>query len=1085
MEGGIIDEKINDTGDGSSISMNGDEQKTEVVEEHQDKEHTNIPIETTVDAGGDIIVDDNIENDIGVATTAISEDTAVDEQLQDDVEVEPPSVLEHNEQPDIATTTDVQNDNNGSAGKDGGVDTQETSSYQGEDTINNATTPTPPHKDETLENVSDISDPSCEEDDDNWAQDGEENMDNFDATDPRYHQEQVQRRSFTIANVIASSDHHGSIRSQRENVDRLLMSGLTGGDMSQHGGGSSLGGISEGSPQHLPARHLRSPGQQHYYPPASYTYSQNYYRNAGDWLRFVPRRSSGREHMSNTSSSDHDPTSNIPSLSDEGQQHHHPNYHHRGDSPNYDTPDMYYRGFDNTRIRTGFYRNPGATSTRVRHPTDDSQHQLNYPLQHQQLNFPPQVAQQHFHQGTGGPPILTMVGPNGELIAVEQSFPEGYPHHQYPMPPMVPQVSMTTGSTTSSGHHIHPTYMYPNVMSAPIDEEEGGAGERDVNNNVEVVGQKIRKDNSTPPLEIHCSPNFDTRVESSSQVGGPQDIQSLNQVPTHQEEIMRGTPSPPPRSGSPPQQFPPPPPDGEEVQFESSLRIGGIVRPPSRSHTSTTQSASRLPPHILEQKMHEASWDSKFETYACRVDQNQEDRSVEIPIFTMSRPHMRAFHYAWFTFFFCFLAWFAITPLLAEVQNSLGLSHEQLWTSSICAVAGALVTRPLTGMFCDIYGARWMSAVVLFVCGFPTMFTGLVNSSVGLSMLRLVTGIGGSAFVTCQYWTSTMFTREVAGTANAIAAGWGNLGGAVAQIFVGSMLFPMFKAIYSAAGTETDPAELSWRSCCVIPGLICTVFTYFVYKYADDSPKGNYTKRKSLGLMQKPSAMKHIKTALRDHNTWLLLIQYGCCFGVEITTTNAAALYFHQEFELSIESAAAVASIFGWMNLFARGLGGFLSDISNAYRGMRGRLVWQLISFLLEGKYVIRARFPISHIVSYLNILLYLPTGIFIIVFSKALTLGGAICAIIIFSLFVQASEGSTFGIVPYLNVGVTGTVSGIVGAGGNAGAVIFSILFRQLVDYRAAFFWMGVSTAVMSLLSSFVWIRGYEGLFFKRRVFP
>ena len=90
-----------------------------------------------------------------------------------------------------------------------------------------------------------------------------------------------------------------------------------------------------------------------------------------------------------------------------------------------------------------------------------------------------------------------------------------------------------------------------------------------------------------------------------------------------------------------------------------------------------------------------------------------------------------------------------------------------------------------------------------------------------------------------------------------------------------------------------------------------------------------------------------------------------------------------------------------------------------------------------------------------------------------------------IFSLFVQASEGSTFGIVPYLNVGVTGTVSGIVGAGGNAGAVIFSILFRQLVDYRTAFFWMGVSTAVMSLLSSFVWIRGYEGLFFKRRVFP
>ena len=99
------------------------------------------------------------------------------------------------------------------------------------------------------------------------------------------------------------------------------------------------------------------------------------------------------------------------------------------------------------------------------------------------------------------------------------------------------------------------------------------------------------------------------------------------------------------------------------------------------------------------------------------------------------------------------------------------------------------------------------------------MFTGLVNTAAGLSALRLVTGIGGSAFVTCQYWTSTMFTKEVAGTANALAAGWGNLGGGVAQIFVGSILFPMFKAIYSAAGKE-DPADLSWRTCCIIPGLI-------------------------------------------------------------------------------------------------------------------------------------------------------------------------------------------------------------------------------------------------------------------------
>lgn len=46
---------------------------------------------------------------------------------------------------------------------------------------------------------------------------------------------------------------------------------------------------------------------------------------------------------------------------------------------------------------------------------------------------------------------------------------------------------------------------------------------------------------------------------------------------------------------------------------------------------------------------------------------------------------------------------------------------------------------------------------------------------------------------------------------------------------------------------------------------------------------------------------------------------------------NAAALYsyFREEFELTTEKAAVIASIFGWMNLFARGLDGYFSDKAN------------------------------------------------------------------------------------------------------------------------------------------------------------
>lgn len=91
--------------------------------------------------------------------------------------------------------------------------------------------------------------------------------------------------------------------------------------------------------------------------------------------------------------------------------------------------------------------------------------------------------------------------------------------------------------------------------------------------------------------------------------------------------------------------------------------------------------------------------------------------------------------------------------------------------------------------------------------------------------------------------------------------------------------------------------------------------------------------------MPEVSAAASFRDGALNFNTWLLFVQYACCFGVELTMNNAAALYFKDEFNQSTESAAAIASIFGWMNLFARGMGGFISDWANARMGMRGRII--------------------------------------------------------------------------------------------------------------------------------------------------
>jgi NNP family nitrate/nitrite transporter-like MFS transporter len=118
--------------------------------------------------------------------------------------------------------------------------------------------------------------------------------------------------------------------------------------------------------------------------------------------------------------------------------------------------------------------------------------------------------------------------------------------------------------------------------------------------------------------------------------------------------------------------------------------------------------------------------------------------------------------------------------------------------------------------------------------------------------------------------------------------------------------------------------------------------------------------------------------------------------------------------------------------------------------GMRGRLIAQSVLLFCE--------------------------GVLVIVFAQTDTLAGAVIVLVMFSLFVQAAEGTTYGIVPYVNPRFMGSVTGIVGAGGNVGAVCFGLGFREW-DYDVAFLFMGSCVIVSSFLSIFISIKGHRGI--------
>lgn len=76
----------------------------------------------------------------------------------------------------------------------------------------------------------------------------------------------------------------------------------------------------------------------------------------------------------------------------------------------------------------------------------------------------------------------------------------------------------------------------------------------------------------------------------------------------------------------------------------------------------------------------------------------------------------------------------------------------------------------------------------------------------------------------------------------------------------------------------------------------------------------------------------------------------------------------------------------------------------------------------------------------------------------------------LVFSLFVQMAEGATFGVVPFINRRALGAVAGIVGAGGNAGAVAAGFLFRsESISYQQGLFYLGAAVILASLCALLV----------------
>lgn len=447
----------------------------------------------------------------------------------------------------------------------------------------------------------------------------------------------------------------------------------------------------------------------------------------------------------------------------------------------------------------------------------------------------------------------------------------------------------------------------------------------------------------------------------------------------------------------------------------------------------------------------------------------------------------RILHLSWMAFFISFLVWFNHAPLLISIQNTLGLTDQQIKTLLILNVALTIPARILVGMLVDKYGPRITFPLLLTVSSFICFFFAMSDSFEQLAVARFMLGFVGAGFVIGVRMISEWYPAKQVGLATGIYGGLGNFGAAGASISL-----PAIALLFGG--------EDGWRYAVALTGVIAFVYAFIYYFSVSDTPKGStYFKPKKSGGLEvtsigdlifylimnipmfaalavltwklSPSGVNlltettvliiyvglillyfyqayHIYQVNKDifikpvpeihrykfKQVAVLDLAYMVAFGSELAVVSMLPLFFSNTFGISAVEAGLLASSFAFMNLVSRPAGGLLSD-------RLGRKM--ALSFCIVGLAV--GYFVMSQI-----------TSEWPIAFAVLTSMG---CA-----FFVNAGCGAVFAVVPLIQRRLTGQIAGMAGAYGNIGALIF-LTILSLVTTQT-FFLVIASTAVVILIS-------------------
>lgn len=462
-------------------------------------------------------------------------------------------------------------------------------------------------------------------------------------------------------------------------------------------------------------------------------------------------------------------------------------------------------------------------------------------------------------------------------------------------------------------------------------------------------------------------------------------------------------------------------------------------------------------------------------------------------------------HLTWFAFFISFVVWFSFAPFATTIQSELGLSAPQLKVLAICNLALTIPARIIIGMVLDRYGARLTFSTLLIFAVVPCLMTATANSFNQLVWSSLINSILGAGFVVGVRLVADWFPPQEIGLAQGIYGGWGNFGAAASQICL---------PVVAVATSFLAGGSLNWRFAIATTGFIAALYGILFYLRARNTPPGEiYQQPEKHGGLEVTSRPSFFAAALLDlgllvsigiltypltqgssrfltssqaiaiwiaiallftiqfYKAWqvnqdvvgslnplspnflkarnlylpsqryqvrqiaLLDLTYWVNFGSQIAVLSILPVWFQQTFNLSPVAASLAATAYPIFNLVSRPSGGLISDRTGSRKWTTIILTAGIgFGYLLMGQ------------------------------LSEQSDLTAAIIITMLCAYFVQASAGATFSIVPLVRKSATGQIAGSVGAYGNAGGVIYLLIY-SLSDIQTLFNSMGIVALICTSL--------------------